>query len=175
MHLLPWQVLLIAAGALLLGLIVSFILQESLFGWLQRLQWPIPLICGVFGLSAAAYLGFQSWHLSSVGRRVEGEVVKVTRELVENGFFYRPTIRYRVDGKVYEVSHFLMTVSSPNSVGESRTVIFDPERPEHAMIASAGHWRGVLVWTIGGTVCIAISIAMWMRRQNLRFEDAYRS
>ncbi len=122
--------------------------------------YPFYLVLLFVALIGAMFLvygvmsGVSSWAFASRAIRTQGTVVRHDYLVISGGTSQsksRPVVSYQVGGKSYDVfgpSHDeqgLLSKKSP--IGSQVTVLYDPDRPEEAVVESFGvHWGGPLLY-----------------------------
>lgn len=135
----------------------------------------LMVLFGGISLVVGLKSGAESWAFSSRAIRTEGAVVRHENNIPGEGTSFKnclAVVSYRVGDKSYEV--FGPSRAQPNTtgwpkvapIGSTLTVLYDPDRPEEALVESfeAQLAEGVLFGGLGLTFLLMGIILLWRRR-----------
>jgi hypothetical protein len=130
--------------------------------------WLLP-ISAVILVGLSLWYTFTSYMFSTNGIEVEGTVVRLeSSHSSEGGTTYSPVYRYTVDGEQYEYESVNSSSIPSHQVGESTTLLYDPNNPEKARVNS--FWE---MWLLPCIMCpvsfvmvlLSVGIPFLMRRR----------
>jgi hypothetical protein len=135
------------------------------------------VLFGCISLVVGLESGAESWAFTSHAIRTEGAVVRHDNNIPGGGTSNNSclaVVSYRVGDKSYEV--FGPYRAQPNStgwpkvapIGSTVTVLYDPDRPEEALVESfeAQLGEGVLFGGLGLTFLLVGIVLLWRRRRS---------
>jgi hypothetical protein len=151
--------------------------METLHGiWhLLRLALAIGAIAaGLFMSSCGTFLAVTQLAQTPLGpgsRSAPGVVVAHKRRSASRSrsvqYVYAPVVRFRVDGRDFEITSRLST-NTPPPVGQQVRVRYDAATPERAVLVGWAEWGMPVEWMVIGGPLLAAGIFMWRRRWWLR-------
>ncbi len=102
----------------------------SLWGLLLNLLWIGMLAIGL-------YYGYSSWHLTTQGSRIVGNVVQMISSEDDNGdYSYAPVVQYAVNGNTYTYESHNYTNPPAYQEGQQVQLLYDPAHPDKARISN---------------------------------------
>jgi hypothetical protein len=130
--------------------------------------WLLP-ISAVILVGLSLWYTFTSYMFSTNGIEVEGTVVRLESSTSDGSTTYSPVYSYTVDGKKYEYESVNSSSIPSHEVGESTTLLYDPNNPEKARANS--FWE---LWLLPCIMCpvsfvmvlLSVGIPFLMRRRS---------
>jgi len=129
--------------------------------------WLLP-ISAVILVGLSIWYTFTSYMFSTNGLEVQGTVVRLESSTSDGSTTYSPVYSYTVDGKKYEYESVNSSSIPSHQVGESTTLLYDPNNPEKARANS--FWE---MWLLPCIMCpvsfvmvlLSVGIPFLMRRR----------
>ncbi|GJL85280.1 MAG: hypothetical protein DHS20C02_10550 [Micavibrio sp.] len=124
----------------------------------NRFWVPIMLLVGLGVAGLGGYLGKDLTTLLAVGEAVEGRVVDVKSEYSSDSTTYYPIVEYQsLQGKTVKFKSKVGSNPPMNRTGDIVSVIYDPHRPDKAMID-----RGIWNWAASGGCVTGGLLLAWL-------------
>ena len=120
-----------------------------------------------FLLAVALLTGINTGRRLNAERSALAQVIEMTeRKNSEGGSFYYPVLAFDLpDGRRQRVQLSEGSWPPAHQVGDLVTVLYLPERPLEARIASSGGALALWTWTlVTGIIGIAFALAAWLAR-----------
>jgi len=132
------------------------------------------IVAGLFMSSCGTLLAVSQLAQTPLGpnsRSAPGVVVAHKRRSASRSrsvqYVYAPVVRFRVDGRDFEITSRLST-NTPPPVGQQVRVRYDAATPERAVLVGWAEWGMPVEWMAIGGPLLAAGIFMWRRRWWLR-------
>jgi hypothetical protein len=132
--------------------------------WKAFLMGPVFFIpFGLIFFGIGAGLSYKYFTLFLHGEQTPGRVVSLAESCDDDGCSYAPVVTFDT-GNGATSTYYSTYYSGPPAydVGQSVTVIFDPQNPEDSSIKGEGNVFRIIFMSVGGII-ISIGIYLFMR------------
>ncbi len=127
--------------------------------WKSFLQGPVFIIpFGLIFFGIGAGLSYKYFNLQLHGQQAPGRVVALDESCDDSGCAYAPEVTFQT-GDGIASTYYSTYYSGPPAydVGQSVTVIYDPQNPQDAFIKGEGNVFRVIFMSVGGIItCFGI-------------------
>jgi len=111
----------------------------------------VAIICAVILCIGSFLVSFPLYKKTTCIQKTIAEVVNLERRYSSGSSVYTPTFSYNANGKRIVVKYGMADRQSPNKIGDTLTLFYNPSKPESCYLGifAGGNWAMILLGLVG--------------------------